>query len=710
MEVLLRYKKIAMLLIAVACLNTVLVLPAQAKWYNVGTSSYDVFRKQTIGKEFDCDDYAGVQCVDGASVLWQQFGRTVDTGGTGMARGCWTEASARKANAGTEFELVTSFKNVKRGDVIVMWNGNASSAGHICFADENYNGTNRMKIYGQNQDGVKAFNVLNHGSVGNQFLGAFRLKKWNSYAVSVNVRTGGKLSLSLKDSYQAGATVKLAVTPEEGYAFTAWTSDQVTFKEKYSASTSFVMPAKKVWINAWFVICKTLSTEAGQHRVQEPVPTEDGFTDQTVARHVPNTGGQVIKTYSVGDVVNTVGTVENNSGYVWYKLEDGSYMFSGCLYGGCVTHTPQDDPAVEPTCTEKGKTAGSHCSVCGEILVAQQEVPEKGHTVVIDPPVQPTHESTGLTAGSHCSVCGKILEAQQVIPKLEPTAAPSTAPSTEPGVAPSAAPSTEPSAAPSTEPGAAPSAAPSTEPGVAPSAAPSTAPSAEPTKVPESVNISVCKITVKDQVYTGKALKPAVTVKFGKVKLTKGTDYTVTYKNNKAIGIATVVVKGKGNYTGSKKQTFKINPKGTAFTKLTGGNKQITLKWKNPKNITGYQIQYSLKKNFSVKKTVKIKNAKTLTTTIKKLAANKTYYVRIRTYTTVKKKNYYSAWSKIKAVKTKAAKASNGPDVLDVEAATEETEMTFTLDEALDGELIFGEAIELPEELPQDDVSLPLAE
>jgi len=36
--------------------------------------------------------------------------------------------------------------------------------------------------------------------------------------------------------------------------------------------------------------------------------------------------------------------------------------------------------------------------------------------------------------------------------------------------------------------------------------------------------------------------------------------------------------------------------------------------------------------------------------------------------------------------------------------------MTFTLDEALDGELIFGEAIELPEELPQDDVSLPLAE
>ena len=43
-----------------------------------------------------------------------------------------------------------------------------------------------------------------------------------------------------------------------------------------------------------------------------------------------------------------------------------------------------------------------------------------------------------------------------------------------------------------------------------------------------------------------------------------------------------------------------------------------------------------------------------VTLTIEKLKANQTYYVRIRTYTTVKKKNYYSAWSKVKAVKTKA--------------------------------------------------------
>ena len=109
------------------------------------------------------------------------------------------------------------------------------------------------------------------------------------------------------------------------------------------------------------------------------------------------------------------------------------------------------------------------------------------------------------------------------------------------------------------------------------------------------VPLSKCKVTVKSQTYTGKALKPAVSVKFGKTKLKAGTDYTVTYKNNKKIGLATATVKGKGNYTGTKKVTFRINPKGTAFTKLTGGNRQITLKWRNPKNVTGYEIQYSLK-------------------------------------------------------------------------------------------------------------------
>ena len=60
--------------------------------------------------------------------------------------------------------------------------------------------------------------------------------------------------------------------------------------------------------------------------------------------------------------------------------------------------------------------------------------------------------------------------------------------------------------------------------------------------------------------YTGKAVKPGVVVKAGSIKLTKGTDYTVSYKNNVNAGTATVTVTGKGSYKGTLSKTFKIDP------------------------------------------------------------------------------------------------------------------------------------------------------
>ncbi|MGM9631855.1 MAG: hypothetical protein ACI3XL_02030 [Eubacteriales bacterium] len=81
-------------------------------------------------------------------------------------------------------------------------------------------------------------------------------------------------------------------------------------------------------------------------------------------------------------------------------------------------HTEVVDEAVAPTCTATGLTEGKHCSVCGEVLVAQQTVDALGHTEVVDARVEPTCTETGLTEGKHCSVCGEVLVAQTVVDAL----------------------------------------------------------------------------------------------------------------------------------------------------------------------------------------------------------------------------------------------------------------------------------------------------
>ena len=171
--------------------------------------------------------------------------------------------------------------------------------------------------------------------------------------------------------------------------------------------------------------------------------------------------------------------------------------------------------------------------------------------------------------------------------------------------------------------------------------------------LPDPINIAKAKITVPSQVYTGKTLKPAVTVKYGKKALKKGTDYTVSYKNNKAIGTATVIVTGKGNYTGTANKTFKINPKAVGL-KLTAGKGKLTASWKKaPGGVSGYQLQYGLKKSLSGAKKETVSKASTVKGTIKNLKKGKIYYVRIRAFKKVGKTTYWSAWSAAKKAKVK---------------------------------------------------------
>ena len=91
----------------------------------------------------------------------------------------------------------------------------------------------------------------------------------------------------------------------------------------------------------------------------------------------------------------------------------------------------------------------------------------------------------------------------------------------------------------------------------------------------------------------------------------------------------------------------------TSISIIKAQDRAFTVKWKKKSNITGYQIQYSTNSKFKKgNKSIKIKNAKTISKKITKLKAAKKYYVRIRTY----KGKKYSKWSKVKSIKTQKEK------------------------------------------------------
>ena len=172
----------------------------------------------------------------------------------------------------------------------------------------------------------------------------------------------------------------------------------------------------------------------------------------------------------------------------------------------------------------------------------------------------------------------------------------------------------------------------------------------------KTANNDITKATVSGistKAFTGKAITQNVTVKVGNTVLKNGTDYTVSYSNNKKVGKATVKITGKGKYGGVITKTFKINPAKQEIQKLTAKSKAFFVDWAQKGSATGYEIQYATNSKFTGAKKVTITNNKTDKTTVSKLSANKKYYVRVRSYTTVGGTKYYGAWSATKTVTTK---------------------------------------------------------
>lgn len=245
-----------------------------------------------------------------------------------------------------------------------------------------------------------------------------------------------------------------------------------------------------------------------------------------------------------------------------------------------------------------------------------------------------------------------------------------------------------------------------------------------------SINPTTCT-------FSGKSLKPAVTVKFKNMLLKNGSDYTVSYKNNINVGTGSVIITGKGIYSGRLVKEFKIKkanqsikytksynksygdkafsvyakhitgngkftykssdkkiasvdskgrvsikgigyavitvstaatanyntksinisirviPKKGVISKTKAGKRKLAVRWKRDSKVTGYQLQYSKYRNFKKGvKTLNISKNSTIGKTLTKLSKGKYYYVRVRSYKTVKqsskKKILYGAWSSAK--------------------------------------------------------------
>ena len=325
-------------------------------------------------------------------------------------------------------------------------------------------------------------------------------------------------------------------------------------------------------------------------------------------------------------------------------------------------HTAVTDKGYPATCTTAGKTDGSHCSVCNTVIKAQTVINATGHKSsgwIVDKAA-----SIGVKGSKHkeCTVCKKVLETAEIpalsrisISKASVTLSTSTyaydGKAKTPSVTVKVGGKTLKKDTDYTV-----SYSNNTKVGTAKVTITGKGNYTGSVSKTYSIKNDFKKATVSGistKAFTGKNITQTITVKYNGKTLKKGTDYTVSYSNNKSIGTATVKIAGKGSYTGTITKTFKINPAKQEIQKLTAKSKAFFVDWAQKGSATGYEIQYATNSKFTSAKKVTITNKKTDKTTVSKLSGKKKYYVRVRSYTTVKGTKYYGAWSASKSVTTK---------------------------------------------------------
>ena len=412
---------------------------------------------------------------------------------------------------------------------------------------------------------------------------------------------------------------------------------------------------------------KSLSAKGHTEVVDKAIPATCTTDGKTEGSHC-SVCGAVIKAqdtikatgHKFGNWTTTKSATCTESGTQIRKCENCGATESKSL--SAKGHTEVVDKAILATCTTDGKTEGSHCSVCGAVIKAQTTITATGHKSsgwIVDKTA-----SIGVKGSKHkeCTVCKKVLETAEIpalsrisISKASVTLSTSTyaydGKAKTPSVTVKVGGKTLKKDTDYTV-----SYSNNTKVGTAKVTI--TGKGNYTGSVSKTYNIKndFKKATISgisNKSYTGKNITQSITVKYNGKTLKNGTDYTVSYSSNKNIGTATVKIAGKGSYTGTITKTFKINPAKQEIQKLTAKSKAFFVDWAQKGSATGYEIQYATNSKFTSAKKVTITNNKTDTKTVSKLSGKKKYYVRIRSYTTVKGTKYYGAWSASKSVTTK---------------------------------------------------------
>lgn len=139
--------------------------------------TYRHWREFCLTHGINVDWSFGNQCWDSCALLWFQYGLRLETG-NGFAYGCY--ALKRDVNARVPFSKVERKIDIKKGDCLVFAPSGLNYTGHICFADEDYNGTDLISCLGQNQgQGIgwgTPSNIVNNNL--RVFMGGFRNANW----------------------------------------------------------------------------------------------------------------------------------------------------------------------------------------------------------------------------------------------------------------------------------------------------------------------------------------------------------------------------------------------------------------------------------------------------------------------------------------------------------------------------------------------------